>query len=217
MKSSANNGGCFSGCAAFIWTLLNDKKERRVRPAPVAPHPEGLLSLPSWSPLRNLYPPTQQPRKLDAGGDSGAQVLPCCGASSAGTLSWSLKCSGMMPLAHTVFTHVQKRFQEDFPHTVNEEEAYDFGPASNLKPTQIECRAAFLNQSPQCTISGEIQLCPYYEVDAVKAAVGRYVDELNNGDVEFPLKRGPFGNFTLPAEVETQPREVRKDLVELKW
>jgi len=157
-----------------------------------------------------------------------ADSQPCCGTS--GMLSWSLKCSGRVfhsgfpqkginsiELASECCAYMQQRFYEDFPpHPA--EEAYQFSSGSNMKPTQIECAKGSLNQiCPECTVSGDIRLSPFYEVEDVKKAIEQYVADLNSGDMQLLPTRGKWSKFVLGTEVMTQPGELRQGLVELKW
>jgi len=157
-----------------------------------------------------------------------ADSQPCCGTS--GAMSWSIKCSGR--LFHSGFPHkginsielaaeacayVQQRFYQDFP-PLPSEEAYQFATGSHMKPTQIECAKGSLNQiCPETTVSGDIRLSPFYDVDEAKAAVEQYVQDLNDGDLEQLPTRGKWSKFVLERGVETQPSELRRGRVELKW
>lgn len=156
-----------------------------------------------------------------------ADSQPCCGTS--GMMSWSVKCSGRVfhsgfpqkginsiELASEVCAEIQRRFYEDFP-ALAIEEGYQFSAGSNLKPTQIECAKGSLNQiCPECTVSGDIRLSPFYDVEDVKAALEQYVKDINDNLEDVPT-RGPYSKFVLPESVEVQPSELRKGLVELKW
>jgi len=157
-----------------------------------------------------------------------ADSQPCCGTS--GALSWSIKCSGRLfhsgfphkginsiEMASEVCSYVQYRFYQDFP-PLPAEEAYQFATGSHMKPTQIECAKGSLNQiCPETTVSGDIRLSPFYEVDEAKAAVEQYVQDLNDGDLENLPTRGKWSKFCLEKNVETQPSELRRGKVELKW
>jgi len=157
-----------------------------------------------------------------------ADSQPCCGTS--GMLSWSIKCSGR--LFHSGFPHkginsiemametcsyIQRRFYDDFPPKP-EETAYQFATGSHMKPTQIECAKGSLNQiCPETTVSGDIRLSPFYEVEDVMKAVQSYVDDLNNFDLEQLPVKGEWSKFVLGSDVMTQPNELKRGLVELKW
>lgn len=156
-----------------------------------------------------------------------ADSQPCCGCS--GTMSWSLKATGR--IFHSGFPHkginsielaaeavsmVQQRFYDDFPPTPAEE-AYQFSAGSNMKPTQIECAKGGLNQiCPTTTVSGDIRLSPFYEVEDVIEAVERYVKDINDYIDELPTK-GTWSKFVLDDSVMIQEGELRRAKVELKW
>lgn len=156
-----------------------------------------------------------------------ADSQPCCGSS--GMLSWSLKCSGR--LFHSGFPHkginsielaneavnaVQQRFYEDFPPHPGEE-AYQFASGSTLKPTQIECAKGSLNQiCPETTVSGDIRLSPFYDVEDAVKKVEEYVKDFNDNLHSIP-SRGSWSTFVLPEYVEVQHAELRRGKVELKW
>lgn len=143
---------------------------------------------------------------------------PCIG--TAGAMMWHIKAIGK--LFHSGLPHkginaiefgseavkeVQRRFYEDFP-AHEKEAAYAFSTSSTMKPTQVKCAEGGLNQIPPwCTFSGDIRLTPFYEVADAKAAVTRYVEEINK---ELALDtRGPFSKYTL----ETGERAT----LELTW
>lgn len=156
-----------------------------------------------------------------------ADSQPCCGSS--GMLSWSVKCSGR--LFHSGFPHkainsielateavsmMQRRFYDDFPPHPGEE-AYQFATGSHMKPTQIECAKGSLNQiCPETTVSGDIRLSPFYEVEDVVKQMEEYVRDLNDEMGSIP-SRGSWSSFVLPESVAVQPNELRRGKVELKW
>eukprot|EP00928_Gymnodinium_smaydae_P015281 TRINITY_DN15620_c0_g1_i2.p1 TRINITY_DN15620_c0_g1~~TRINITY_DN15620_c0_g1_i2.p1 ORF type:complete len:536 (-),score=128.78 TRINITY_DN15620_c0_g1_i2:206-1813(-) len=156
-----------------------------------------------------------------------ADSQPCCGSS--GMLSWSLKCHGR--LFHSGFPHkginsielasealsiVQERFYEDFPPNPSET-AYNFSTGSHMKPTQVECAKGSLNQiCPECTISGDIRLSPFYEVEDVVKAIEQYVQDINDSMEDMP-HRGPWSKFVLDKSVAVNDGENRKGVVEVKW
>lgn len=156
-----------------------------------------------------------------------ADSQPCCGSS--GALGWNLVCSGRVfhsgfpykginsiELASEAIANIQARFYEDFPPHPNEE-AYQFGAGSNMKPTQIECAKGSFNQiCPQCTVSGDIRLSPFYEVKEVVQAVEGYVQDINEHLEDLPT-RGTWSKFVLPESVTVMPGELRRGQVELKW
>eukprot|EP00913_Durusdinium_trenchii_P015788 g14836.t1 len=114
-----------------------------------------------------------------------ADSNPCCG--TAGVISWQLKCKGR--LFHSGFPNkginsielaqeaIAFRFFNDFP-PLPEEELYSFATGSHMKPTQIESSKGSFNQIPaETTISGDIRLSPFYEVEDVVEHVEKYVEE----------------------------------------
>lgn len=139
-----------------------------------------------------------------------ADSQPCVG--TAGVIQWSLK--GIGKLFHSGLPHrginpiemlmealsiIQKRFFEDFPRHPNEE-IWNFQTGSTLKPTQFETARGSLNQiPPHATISGDIRLTPFYNMEDCVAAVERYVEEINNNITALPT-RCEWSKFALPEE-----------------
>jgi len=156
-----------------------------------------------------------------------ADSQPCCGTT--GMMSWSVKASGRVfhsgfphkginsiELASEAVSAIQHRFYEDFP-PLPSEEGYQFSVGSTMKPTQIECAKGSLNQiCPETTISGDIRLSPFYEVEEVKEAIEQYVKDLND-EMDMIPTRGPYSKFLLAEDVEVQAGELRKGKLELKW
>jgi len=138
---------------------------------------------------------------------------------TGGAMVWELTATGKLfhsgfpnkainaiELGMEAVKHVQERFYADFPAT-KQEEAYKFETGSSMKPTQISCPPGGTNQIPgSCTITGDIRLTPFYDVDVVKAKVAQYVREL---DVTQLATRG-WSRFELPAE-------QLKGALQLKW
>merc|ERR1719215_1146867 len=154
---------------------------------------------------------------------------PCCG--TCGTMSWSVTAKGR--LFHSGFPHkginsielvsdamavIQERFYDNFPPTP-EEERYGFACGSNMKPTQVECKKGSVNQiCPEATMHGDIRVSPFYDVADIKAAIEEYVKDINSQiDIGMMPTRGPYSEYVLGDEVETQPGETRKGVIELKW
>jgi len=145
-------------------------------------------------------------------------------------MAWSLKCKGRLihsgfpqkginsiELANQVCSYVQQRFYEDFP-PLAAEEAYGFSSGSNMKPTQIECAKGSMNQiCPETTVSGDIRLSPFYDVEDVKSAIEGYVSELNHGAIDLLPTLGSWSKYELAPDVPLQPGELRRGVVELKW
>jgi acetylornithine deacetylase len=142
-----------------------------------------------------------------------ADTHPCIG--TAGMLQWRLKANGKlfhsgMPhrginsveLAMDAVNRIQQRFFQDFPRC-EQEDAYNFATSSTLKPTQIRSDAGAINQIPgHCVVEGDVRLSPFHDVSDVRAALRRYVDEINADPttLENPAVRGPYSKYTLPAE-----------------
>mmetsp|Transcript_2757 Transcript_2757/g.9694 ORF Transcript_2757/g.9694 Transcript_2757/m.9694 type:complete len:428 (-) Transcript_2757:165-1448(-) len=136
-----------------------------------------------------------------------ADSQPCIG--TAGAMMWHLKAIGK--LFHSGLPHkginalelgmeavkiIQERFYADFPAHPKEEE-YAFATCSTMKPTQMSCAKGGLNQlPPHATISGDIRLTPFYEVEDVRAKVESYVAELNADLGSIPT-RGPHSTYTI--------------------
>lgn len=156
-----------------------------------------------------------------------ADSQPCCGTT--GMMSWSIKCTGR--LFHSGFPHkginsielaseavnvVQQRFYEEFP-PLPSEEGYQFSVGSTMKPTQIECAKGSMNQiCPETTVSGDIRLSPFYDVEDVKEAIEQFVKDIND-ELESLPTRGQWSKFVLPESVEVQANEKRRGEVLLKW
>mmetsp|Transcript_73131 Transcript_73131/g.145041 ORF Transcript_73131/g.145041 Transcript_73131/m.145041 type:complete len:498 (-) Transcript_73131:49-1542(-) len=156
-----------------------------------------------------------------------ADSQPCCG--SAGVLSWSLKSKGRLfhsgfpnkainsiELASEAVSQIQARFYEDFPPHPGEDR-YQFSTGSHMKPTQIECAKGSLNQiCPETTVSGDIRLSPFYNVEDVMEHIEKYVEDLNAEMEHLPCP-GTWTAYKLPDNVELQAGERRCGELELKW
>ena len=142
-----------------------------------------------------------------------ADTHPCIG--TAGMLQWRLKTNGKlfhsgMPhrginsveLAMDTINRIQEQFYRDFPRSADED-TYNFATRSTLKATQIRSDAGAINQIPShCVVEGDVRLSPFYDVADVRAALTRYVDEINADPtiLENPAVRGPHSKYTLPKE-----------------
>jgi len=142
-----------------------------------------------------------------------ADTHPCIG--TAGMLQWRIKTNGKlfhsgMPhrginsveMAMDVVSRIQANFFRDFPRT-EQENTYNFATCSTLKPTQVRSDAGAINQIPShCVVEGDVRLSPFYDVADVKAALTRYIDEINADPtiLENPAVRGPHSKYTLPSE-----------------
>ena len=116
-----------------------------------------------------------------------------------------------LELAMEASAVVQRRFYEDFPaHEL--EKKYNFLSCSTMKPTQIKVPKGGLNQlPPNCTISGDIRLTPFYDLTKVRARVEEYVAEMN-ADIDGVATRGPMSKYTLPEEAGGNVGKL-----EIKW
>eukprot|EP01095_Lingulamoeba_sp_RSL-Kostka_P003418 TRINITY_DN143_c0_g4_i1.p1 TRINITY_DN143_c0_g4~~TRINITY_DN143_c0_g4_i1.p1 ORF type:complete len:447 (-),score=183.82 TRINITY_DN143_c0_g4_i1:162-1475(-) len=139
-----------------------------------------------------------------------ADSQPCIG--TGGAIPWHLKAKGKLfhsglphkainsiEFANEALKVIQKRFYEDFP-AHPKEELYNFQTPSTMKPTQISCPKGGLNQiPPSCTISGDIRLTPFYDIDTVKNTIDGYVKDIleNLDDLD---QRGPVSKYILPEE-----------------
>ncbi|KAG9412253.1 hypothetical protein AC1031_022060 [Aphanomyces cochlioides] len=143
---------------------------------------------------------------------------PCIG--TAGMLMWSIKATGKLfhsglphlgmnalELAMDAVKVVQERFYKDFPN--HEKEApYKYACGSTLKPTRVEASTNGINQIPPwCTISGDVRLSPFYEMQDLRAKLKEYVDDLN-ANITSLESRGPHSKYTLPKENLTSKLEL---------
>ncbi|CAK4144117.1 unnamed protein product [Aphanomyces euteiches] len=143
---------------------------------------------------------------------------PCIG--TAGALTWSLKATGKLfhsglphlgmnalELAMDALQVIQKRFYEDFP-SHKDEARYNFATGSTMKPTKIESSTNGINQIPPwTTISGDVRLSPFYEMQDLRAKLKEYVDDLN-ANITSLESRGPHSKYTLPKENLTSKLEL---------
>jgi len=138
---------------------------------------------------------------------------------TGGAIVWELTAKGKLfhsgfphkainaiELATEATKHLQDRFHEDFaPH--KEEAAYKYATGSSMKPTVISTPPGSTNQIPgECTVTGDIRLTPFYDIDAVKRAVEGYVAKI---DVLKLPTRG-YSKFELKDE-------ALKGSLTLKW
>ena len=147
---------------------------------------------------------------------------PCMG--TAGAVPWRLTAHGKR--AHSGFPHntvnsvelasaavrrVQRAFYAKFPpHPL--EAVYKFATPSTLKPTQCASAAGSINQiPPTCSVSGDIRLTPFYDVDDAVREVEQAVAELNRdlGALEDRAELGPVSRFAGVPGVAAR--------VELEW
>lgn len=153
-----------------------------------------------------------------------ADSQPCCG--TAGALQWTLTATGRrfhsglphlainpIELLSESLAAIQSRFFRDFPKTEGDEQL-GFTCSSTMKPTQIECTKGSINQiPPQCTAQGDIRLSPFYDIEEAKAAVSRYVKEINDAIDNVP-RRGPFSKYILDPSTNA---DCLRGTLELTW
>mmetsp|Transcript_1761 Transcript_1761/g.2779 ORF Transcript_1761/g.2779 Transcript_1761/m.2779 type:complete len:520 (+) Transcript_1761:131-1690(+) len=136
---------------------------------------------------------------------------PCMG--TAGALQWHLhtygkrfhsglphKAINSIELGTEAVRYIQDRFYEDFPPHP-EETRYRFMTPSTMKPTQIKCAKNGLNViTPECTVSGDCRITPFYSCVEVAKKLQGYVDELNKTKFAALTNRGTVSKFELPDE-----------------
>jgi len=98
-------------------------------------------------------------------------------------------------------SEIQRRFYLEFPRTA-EEDKYNYATCTNMKPCQISCTPGALNQlPPQCTVQGDIRVTPFYHVRDVKAALERWVAEINSNPASVEsAAHGPHSKYFLADE-----------------
>ncbi|GKB60176.1 acetylornithine deacetylase [Tanacetum coccineum] len=139
-----------------------------------------------------------------------ADKQPCIG--TGGAIPWKLHVTGKLfhsglahkainpfELAMEALKEIQTRFYRDFP-AHPKEQVYDFATPSTMKPTQWTYPGGGINQIPfDCTISGDVRLTPFYNVEDVIKKLNEYVEDLNTNIEKLPT-RGPVSKYTLPDE-----------------
>ncbi|XP_057520614.1 acetylornithine deacetylase [Amaranthus tricolor] len=139
-----------------------------------------------------------------------ADKQPCIG--TGGVIPWRLHGTGKLfhsGLAHKsvnamemtmeALKEIQLRFYRDFPPHPKEQ-VYGFATPSTMKPTQWIYPGGGINQIPgECTISGDVRLTPFYDVNACMKKLQEYVDDINS-NIEKLDTRGPVSRYVLPEE-----------------
>eukprot|EP00271_Cylindrocystis_brebissonii_P006292 TRINITY_DN189_c0_g1_i1.p1 TRINITY_DN189_c0_g1~~TRINITY_DN189_c0_g1_i1.p1 ORF type:complete len:435 (-),score=75.46 TRINITY_DN189_c0_g1_i1:458-1762(-) len=139
-----------------------------------------------------------------------ADKQPCIG--TGGFASWTFKTTGKLfhsglphkainplELSMEALAELQRRFYSDFP-AHPKEELYHFATPSTMKPTQWSLPSGSVNQIPgECTISGDIRVTPFYNLDDVMAKLKEHVQDMNSNITKLPT-RGPCSKYTLPDE-----------------
>ncbi len=99
-------------------------------------------------------------------------------------------------------SEIQRRFYKEFPRTEGEDK-YNYATCTTMKPCQISCTPGALNQlPPSCTVEGDMRVTPFYSVSVVKAALERWVAEINANPacVENADAHGPHSKYYLADE-----------------
>ncbi|KAL5724360.1 acetylornithine deacetylase [Ranunculus cassubicifolius] len=139
-----------------------------------------------------------------------ADKQPCVG--TGGMIAWKLRATGKLfhsGLAHKAINpmelvmealkEIQLRFYKDFPPHPKEE-VYGFATPSTMKPTQWSYPGGGVNQIPfECTVSGDVRLTPFYDIEDVAKKLKEYVDDIN-ANLEKLATRGPVSKYILPEE-----------------
>ncbi|KAI7729429.1 hypothetical protein M8C21_010267 [Ambrosia artemisiifolia] len=150
-----------------------------------------------------------------------ADKQPCIG--TGGMIPWHLHVTGKLfhsglpnkainplELAMEVLIEMQTRFYKDFPPHPKEQ-TYGFETPSTMKPTQWSYPGGGINQIPSdCTISGDVRLTPFYNVEDVINKLNEYVEDLNKNIEKIPT-RGPVSKYVLPDENLTGRIEISYD------
>lgn len=141
-----------------------------------------------------------------------ADSQPCIG--TGGIAAWTLTAFGKLfhsglphkavnpiELAMDAVLEMQRRFYEDFgPHP--QEAKYGFATCSTMKPTQWNLPAGSMNQIPgQASVSGDVRVTPFYDMDEVMGKLRSYVDDINaNPNALAKGQHGPHSKYELPDE-----------------
>jgi len=143
---------------------------------------------------------------------------PCLGTASS--IGWSLTAHGHM--GHSGVPHkainalllgfeavisICNKFHRDFPPHPKEPE-YNFVSCSTMKMTVVDMPPGAINQIPgKLTIQGDIRLTPFYKIADAKAAVEKYVEEVNANISALPT-HGPGFSYDI---------ETKKGSIEFSW
>lgn len=134
--------------------------------------------------------------------------MPCMG--TAGALQWKVTATGKrchsgfpqntvnpIELSQNAVTYLQKHFYRHFPpHRM--EKRYKFATPSTFKPTIMTSAAGSLNQiPPSASISGDIRLTPFYDIEKVVEQMTKAAEELNKdlSVLENYRELGPSSRF----------------------
>jgi acetylornithine deacetylase len=139
-----------------------------------------------------------------------ADKRPCIG--TGGIAAWTLKAQGKLfhsglpqhginaiELVNAACAELQRRFYAAWP-AHPQEAVYGYATGSSMKPTQVSYPGGSVNQIPgECTLSGDIRLTPFYELDKVMRAVEADVADINEHLEALPTL-GPDSKFVLAEE-----------------
>ncbi|KAL8244553.1 hypothetical protein R6Q59_010811 [Mikania micrantha] len=139
-----------------------------------------------------------------------ADKQPCIG--TGGMIPWKLHVTGKLfhsglpnkainplELAMEALIEIQTSFYKDFPPHPKEA-IYGFETPSTMKPTEWSYPGGGINQIPyECTVSGDVRLTPFYNVQDVINKLNEYVEYLNKNIDKIPT-RGPVSKYVLPDE-----------------
>lgn len=71
-----------------------------------------------------------------------------------------------------------------------------------MKMTTVDMPPGAINQIPaKCTIQGDIRLTPFYKIADAKAAVEKYVQEINDNVTALPTRGPGFSYEVLPNQL----------------
>jgi len=150
----------------------------------------------------------------------GADLQPCVGTSAVA--SWTLEIEGKkfhsgfannainpIELAMDSLKKIQSFFYDSFKPSP-EEAAYGFKCTSTMKPTQWSYpEGSSVNIIPQtATVSGDVRMTPFHDIDAVQAALTKFVEEL-----DVPALAGGHGT----ASKYELPNDKLTGKVKLVW
>jgi len=117
-----------------------------------------------------------------------------------------------LELGMEALKELQERFYKAFPAHAQESK-YGFMCPSTMKPTQMECSKNSLNQiPPNCVISGDIRLTPFYDIKEVYDKLESWIKDMNDNIEKLP-KRGPMSGYVLEGEEV----DVKRGKLELEW
>lgn len=152
-----------------------------------------------------------------------ADSEPCIGTAAA--IQWKVRADGKIfhsglphkginafELCNEAVSELQRRFYADFPAHPSEK-LYEFSTPSTMKPTKVSAPENSVNQVPAwIEIEGDIRLTPFYKVEEAKAAVEKYVEEINANIQHLPT-RGPCSRY----EITEEDGNKKRGKITLEW